>query len=49
MLKIEQNNFAGLGTTGGGVAGASFTTGRVRNTSSDSAFESIWIQRCIKE
>ena len=27
-VKIEQNNFAGLGTTGGGVAGASFTTVR---------------------
>ena len=27
-VKIEQNNFAGLGTTGGGVAGASFATVR---------------------
>ena len=27
-VKIEQNNFAGIGTTGGGVAGASFTTVR---------------------
>ena len=27
-VKIEQNNFAGLGTTGGGVAGVSFTTVR---------------------
>ena len=27
-VKIEQNNFAGIGTTGGGVAGASFATVR---------------------